>query len=88
LFCTVRDSLSVCYGLKGQNNIAQPNGLGKEPPPFFLALKGQDKKQAIILLLRSVSITRISKPQGVALGYVILHLRCGVEPSTVESEKP
>jgi hypothetical protein len=89
LFDIIRDRLSICYGLKGQNNIAQPNRLGKQIAfSFFLALKGQNKEQMIMLLLRSVLKTGTSKPQGVALGYVILHFQCGVEPSVAESEKP
>ena len=41
-----------------------------------------------MLLLRSVSKMGTLKTQGVALGYIILHLRCGVKPSTDKSEKP
>jgi len=61
--------LPAYFGLKGQDNIAQPNGLGKEIGPF-LALKGQNKERAIILLLRSASKMGTLKTQGVAMGSV------------------
>ena len=34
LFYTIRDRVSAYSGLKGQDNIAQPNGLGKETSPL------------------------------------------------------
>jgi len=38
LFYTIRDRVSAYSGLKGQNNLAQPNGLGKEQIPNLFRL--------------------------------------------------
>ena len=35
---------SDCSGLKGQDILAQPNGLGLGVPQFLFALKGQGEK--------------------------------------------
>jgi hypothetical protein len=39
--------VSVYYGLKDQNNLAQPSGLGKETVLISLALKGQNKNRGL-----------------------------------------